>query len=44
MVAKRLQDLAADGVASSPAEFDKLFRSQVAHWRPVVKKLGVIID
>jgi tripartite-type tricarboxylate transporter receptor subunit TctC len=43
-VAKRLQDMAAEGVASSPAEFDQLFRSQIAHWTPVVKKLGVTPD
>lgn len=43
-VAKRLQELAADGVASAPAEFDQLFRRQIAHWTPVVKRLGVIIE
>ena len=43
-VMKRLQELAAEGAATSPAEFDKLFRSQIAQWTPVVKRLGVIID
>src|SRR5688572_25779281 len=43
-VAQRLQDLAAEGAATSPAEFDRLFRAQVAQWAPVVKRLGVIVD
>ena len=43
-VMKRLHELAAEGAATSPAEFDKLFRSQIAQWTPVVKRLGVIID
>ncbi len=43
-VAKRFHDLAAEGAATSPAEFDRLFRSQIAQWGPVVKRLGVIID
>jgi tripartite-type tricarboxylate transporter receptor subunit TctC len=43
-VMKRLHDLAAEGAGTSPAEFDKLFRGQIAQWTPVVKRLGVIID
>ena len=43
-VMKRLQDLSAEGVASSAADFDKLFRGQIAHWTPVVKKLGIKPD
>jgi tripartite-type tricarboxylate transporter receptor subunit TctC len=43
-VMKRLQDMAAEGVGNAPAEFDRLFRSQIAHWTPVVKQLGVKPD
>ena len=43
-VAQRLQDLAAEGAATSPAEFDRLFRAQIAQWAPVVRRLGVIVD
>ena len=43
-VVKRLQDMAAEGVGNAPAEFDRLFRSQIAHWTPVVKQLGVKPD
>ena len=43
-VAQRLQDIAAEGAATSPAEFDRLFRAQVAQWAPVVRRLGVIVD
>ena len=43
-VAQRLHDLAAEGAATSPAEFDQLFRAQIAQWAPVVRRLGVIVD
>jgi tripartite-type tricarboxylate transporter receptor subunit TctC len=43
-VARRLHDLAAEGTATAPAEFDRLFRAQIAQWAPVVKRLGVIVD
>ncbi len=41
---KRLTDLAADPVGSTPAEQDAVLRRQVAQFRPIIRELGVTID
>jgi tripartite-type tricarboxylate transporter receptor subunit TctC len=43
-VVARLQDLSADAVGSTPEEFNQIFRGQIAHWTPVIKKLGITPD
>src|SRR6266513_2760113 len=42
--AKRLTDLAAEPVGSTPAEQDAVLRRQVAQFRPIIRELGVTID
>jgi len=41
---KRLTDIAAEPVGSSPAEQDAVLRRQVAQFRPIIRELGVTID
>ena len=41
---KRLTDLAAEPVGSTPAEQDAILRRQVAQFRPIIRELGVTID
>ena len=41
---KRLTDLAAEPVGSTPAEQDAVLRRQVAQFRPIIRELGVTID
>ncbi len=41
---KRLTDLAAEPVGSTPAEQDAMLRRQVAQFRPIIRELGVTID
>ena len=41
---KRLIDLAAEPVGSTPAEQDAVLRRQVAQFRPIIRELGVTID
>jgi tripartite-type tricarboxylate transporter receptor subunit TctC len=41
---KRLTDLAAEPVGSTPAEQDAVLRKQVAQFRPIIRELGVTID
>src|SRR6266705_1139642 len=42
--AKRLTDLAAEPVGSTPAEQEAMLRRQVAQFRPIIRELGVTID
>jgi tripartite-type tricarboxylate transporter receptor subunit TctC len=41
---KRLGDLAAEPVGSTPAEQDAMLKKQVAQFRPIIRELGVTID
>ncbi len=41
---KRLNDIAAEPVGSSPAEQDAVLRKQVAQFRPLIKELGITLD
>src|SRR6266702_337890 len=41
---KRLTDLAAEPVGSTPAEQDAVLRKQIAQFRPIIRELGVTID
>ena len=41
---KRLTDLAAEPVGSTPAEQDAVLKRQVAQFRPIIQELGVTID
>ena len=41
---KRLTDLAAEPVGSTPAEQDAVLRRQVAQFRPIIREVGVTID
>jgi len=41
---RRLTDLAAEPVGSTPAEQDAMLRKQVAQFRPIIRELGVTID
>jgi tripartite-type tricarboxylate transporter receptor subunit TctC len=41
---KRLTDLAAEPVGSTPAEQDAMLKKQVAQFRPIIRELGVTID
>src|SRR6266571_3374637 len=41
---KRLTDLAAEPVGSTPAEQDAVLRKQLAQFRPIIRELGVTID
>jgi len=41
---KRLTDLAAEPVGSTPAEQDAMLKKQVAQFRPIIQELGVTID
>ena len=41
---RRLTDLAAEPVGSTPAEQDAVLRRQVAQFRPIIRELGVTID
>jgi len=41
---KRLTDIAAEPVGSTPAEQDAILRKQVAQFRPIIKELGVTLD
>ncbi len=41
---RRLTDLAAEPVGSTPAEQDAVLRKQVAQFRPIIRELGVTID
>jgi len=41
---KRLTDIAAEPVGSSPAEQDAVLRRQVAQFRPIIQELGVTLD
>ena len=41
---KRLTDLAAEPVGSTPAEQDAVLKRQVAQFRPIIRELGVTID
>jgi tripartite-type tricarboxylate transporter receptor subunit TctC len=43
-VLKRLADIAADPVGSSPAKQDAMLRKQVAQFRPIIQELGVTLD
>jgi len=43
-VLKRLADIAADPVGSSPAEQDAMLRKQVAQFRPIIRELGITLD
>ncbi len=41
---KRLNDIAAEPVGSSPAEQDAVLKRQVAQFRPMIKELGITLD
>jgi tripartite-type tricarboxylate transporter receptor subunit TctC len=41
---KRLADLAAEPVGSTPAEQDAVLRAQVNHFRPLIQSLGIKLD
>ena len=41
---KRLTDLAAEPVGSTPSEQDAMLKKQVAQFRPIIQELGVTID
>jgi len=41
---KRLMDLAAEPVGSTPEEQDAVLKRQVAQFRPIIRELGVTID
>jgi tripartite-type tricarboxylate transporter receptor subunit TctC len=41
---KRLTDLAAEPVGSTPEEQDAVLKKQVAQFRPIIRELGVTID
>jgi tripartite-type tricarboxylate transporter receptor subunit TctC len=41
---KRLNDLAAEPVGSSPAEQEAVLKKQVAQFRPLIKELGITLD
>ncbi len=41
---KRLGDLAAEPVGSTPEEQDEVLRKQVAQFRPLIKELGITLD
>jgi len=41
---KRLTDLAAEPVGSTPSEQDAMLKKQVAQFRPIIRELGVTID
>ena len=43
-VLKRLADIAAEPVGSSPAEQDAMLKKQVAQFRPIIQELGVTLD
>ena len=43
-VMKRLSEIAADPVGSSPAEQDAMLKKQVAQFRPIIQELGVTLD
>jgi tripartite-type tricarboxylate transporter receptor subunit TctC len=43
-VVKRLTDIAAEPVGSTPAEQDAMLRRQVAQFRPIIKELGITLD
>ncbi len=43
-VMKRLAEIAADPVGSSPAEQDAMLKKQVAQFRPIIQELGVTLD
>ena len=43
-VQKRLAEIAADPVGSSPAEQDAMLKRQVAQFRPIIQELGVTLD
>jgi tripartite-type tricarboxylate transporter receptor subunit TctC len=43
-VLKRLGEIAAEPVGSSPAEQDAMLRRQVAQFRPIIQELGVTLD
>jgi len=41
---RRLNDLAAEPVGSSPAEQEAVLKQQVAQFRPLIKELGITLD
>ena len=41
---KRLAEVAADPVGSTPAEQDGMLRRQVAQFRPIIRELGITLD
>ena len=41
---KRLNELAAEPVGSSPADQDAVLKKQVAQFRPLIKELGIALD
>jgi tripartite-type tricarboxylate transporter receptor subunit TctC len=41
---RRLADIAAEPVGSSPEEQDEVLRKQVAQFRPLIKELGIVLD
>jgi tripartite-type tricarboxylate transporter receptor subunit TctC len=41
---KRLADLAAEPVGSTPEEQDEVLKKQVAQFRPLIKELGIKLD
>ncbi len=41
---KRLTDLAAEPVGSTPSEQDAMLKKQVEQFRPIIRELGVTID
>ena len=41
---KRLTDLAAEPIGSTPEEQDAVLKRQVAQFRPIIRELGVTID
>lgn len=43
-VLKRLAELSADGVGSTPEAFDRIFRDQISRWTPVIRQLGIKPD
>ena len=41
---KRLAEVAADPVGSTPSEQDAMLRRQVAQFRPIIRELGITLD
>ncbi|MCX7153285.1 MAG: tripartite tricarboxylate transporter substrate binding protein [Proteobacteria bacterium] len=43
-VMKRLNEISAEAVGSTPAEQDAMLRKQVAQFRPIIQELGIKLD